>query len=90
LVGGDGRFDVLFNLNLGRLRASDLDQIGDLNPAVRVQNRRQAFLLLVFSSRYASRSKHTGNLRKYTDGVNRINVRDDVRVCLFVFEEECA
>ena len=77
-------------MNLGRLRASGLDQIGDLNPAVGVQDRRQAFLLLILFPGPADRSKHTGDLRKYTDGMNRINVRDDVRVCLFVFEEERA
>jgi hypothetical protein len=34
LVRRNGRFNVLFDLGLGRLRASGLDQIGDPNPAV--------------------------------------------------------
>ena len=73
-----------------QLRASGFDQIGGLNPAVGVLGGRQAFLLLTLLPGPAGRRKHNGKLRKYTDGVNQINVRDDVRVCLFVFEEERA
>jgi len=70
-LGQKGR-SIQHGLRLERLRASGLDQIGDLNPAVGVKDGRQAFLLHPLSG------ARNGNLRKYTDGVNRTNVRDDV------------
>ena len=48
MVRRDGRFEVVFDLNLGRLRAFGFDQIGDINPARGVQDSRQAFLLSSF------------------------------------------
>jgi len=38
---------MLFDLNLGQLRATGLDQIGDLDPAMGIQGCCQVFLLLV-------------------------------------------
>ena len=65
-------------LRLEGLRAAGLDQIGDVNPAVWVQDGHQPFFLLTLFRGPAGHSKHTGHLRKYTDGVNRIDVRDEV------------
>ena len=70
VVRMDGRCKVLFGLNPGRLRASGLDQIGEPNQAVRVQDGRQASILLILFPGPAGRSKNSGNMRKYTDGVN--------------------
>ena len=55
-----------------------------------VKNSCQAFLFLILSPRPAGGGEHTSDLGKYTDGVNGANVSDDVRVCLFVFQEEGA
>ena len=55
-----------------------------------IENSSQPFLLLVPSPCYTGGGKNTSDLSKNTDGVNRIDIRDDVRVCLFVFEEERA
>jgi len=70
LVRRDGRCKVLFGLNLGRRLASGLDQIGEPNQAVGVQDGRRASILLILFPGPAGRSKNTGNMRKYTDGMN--------------------
>jgi len=66
LVRRDGRFEVVFDLNLGRLRASGFDQIGDINPP-------GGYRTAVKPSSSplpgpAGHSKNDSNLRKYTDG----------------------
>lgn len=56
-----------------------------------VQYRRQAFLYLAIGPTIGTpsrSSKHARNLREYADRVHRIHVRDDVRICILVFEEE--
>ena len=80
----------MFYLGGGRLRASSFDQVSDLNPAMGIEYSSQPFLLLIIFPWYTGGGKNTSNLGKYADGVNRIDIRDDVRVCLFVFEEERA
>jgi hypothetical protein len=89
LIGRDQRIHMLW-LNGGRLRATSLDQVSNLNPAVRIKNRCQPFFLLVLIPRHIGRGKHAGDLRKYTNLVNGVDIGDDVRVGLFVFEEKRA
>ncbi len=89
LTARDRRINV-FWLNRGQLKATGLDKVSDLYPAVGVKNSCQPFLFLVLFPRTTGGGKHTSNLGKDTDGMNGVDVSDDVRVCLFVFQEEGA
>ena len=77
-------------LNRGRLRGPCFDQISNLDPAVGIKNSRQPFFLFIFFPGPTDCGKNTGDLRKNADWVNGVYIGDDVRVCLFVFEEERA
>lgn len=57
---------------------------------MRIENGGQPFLLVILFPCYAGSSKDASDLGKYANWVNRIYIRDDIRVCLFVFEEERA
>jgi hypothetical protein len=57
---------------------------------VGVKNSCQAFFFLILFPGPAGGGKHTSNLGKYTNGMNGVDVSDDVRVSLFVFQEKGA
>jgi len=80
----------MFYLGGRRLRASSFDEVSDLNPAMGIENGGQPFLLLVLFPCYTGGGKNASDLGKDANGVDGIDIRDDVRVCLFVFQEERA
>ena len=76
-------FDLL-NLSNG----SRLDEFCDLDAAVRIKNGSKTFLLVIVL--IALRCEHARNLSKDSDGVYRVNVRDDVAVRVLVLEQKRA
>lgn len=72
-------------LNSSHLCATALDQLGDLDPTMGIQNSGESFLLIIV---LASRGKYARNLCKHTDRVYRVDIRDDVAVRMFILEQE--
>jgi hypothetical protein len=67
---------------------TSLDKFRYFDSTMWVQDSGQVFFLVVTSP--AVRSKHTSDLSKNTDGMNRVNIRNDIAVRLLVLEQKSA
>jgi hypothetical protein len=72
----------------GSTMFTSLDEFRYFDSTMWIQDSGQTLFLVVTSP--AVRSKHTSDLSKNTDGMNRVNIRNDIAVRLLVLEQKSA
>lgn len=69
--------------------AASFDEVGDSDSSMWIQDSRQAFLFIFSLFAATCRGKHARDLGKYTNRVDRLDIRYDITINIFVLQEKC-